>query len=414
MWSIIKKIAQFGRYIFYRYFKYLYFKPFKLYFNETLIKISQTDNSFFGYYNLSPENLKNQVSYLHLKDTRSKIGVTDAMIMISENNLNREKKVFTTSSWNLQQGCMLQWLPPNFQNLIFNDYDFTNEKYISRIIDVNGNVINTLNHPIYSISLNGEFALSLNFKRLAALRPAYGYFSQKYGTLESNDKDGITYLDLHTNEFKLILTLERIIKLKPVFTMEGATHKVNHIDICPDGSRFMFLHRWVGPHGRFHRLITANVSGEDLFILNGDKMTSHCCWVNSTEIISFCHVDGLGTGYYKFYDKTDIKELVSTKLPNTDGHPSVSPDKKLLVLDTYPDLARMAYLYLFDIDSDKLYKVGRFFQSLRFTGDYRIDLHPKWSLDGKYIYFESGHIGNRNLYRIGIPPELNKSIIIST
>ena len=33
--------------------------------------------------------------------------------------------------------------------------------------------------------------------------------------------------------------------------MVNSKHKVNHIDIAPDGKRFMFIHRWIGPKGDF-------------------------------------------------------------------------------------------------------------------------------------------------------------------
>ena len=46
----------------------------------------------------------------------------------------------------------------------------------------------------------------------------------------------------------------------------------------------MFLHRWIGPQGRFHRLMTANCrDGSDLFFLTGIELVSHNCWMTDSK-----------------------------------------------------------------------------------------------------------------------------------
>ena len=51
------------------------------------------------------------------------------------------------------------------------------------------------------------------------------------------------------------------------------------------------------------RLITSNTDGTDIYILNGDSMISHCCWINENQILSFCEYKN-ETGYFLFDDKT--------------------------------------------------------------------------------------------------------------
>jgi WD40 repeat protein len=310
-------------------------------------------------------------------------------------------KIAETKAWNWQQGCMLQWYPGKDDQLLFNDYDQDKDQYISKVINTTGKLTKTYPIPVNNVSKCGTFALSLNYDRLAKMRPDYGYFNKKDQTLPSDDEDGIWYLDLKTGDFKLIVSLHTLKNLKYTSTMEGAEHKVNHIDINPDGSRFMFLHRWIGPKGRFMRLITAAPDGTDLSILNGDIMTSHCCWLNNKEILSFCEHKGK-RGYFKFYDKSDMAHLFSTKMPIVDGHPSISPNGRYVITDTYPDKARISSLFLYNMKTDEMMKLGRFFQPLKYKGEMRIDLHPKWSKDGKNIFFESGHAGNRRLFSLDI------------
>ncbi|MBN1931051.1 MAG: hypothetical protein JW786_05525 [Desulfobacterales bacterium] len=307
-------------------------------------------------------------------------------------------KLGQTRTWNWQQGCMLQWYPGKDNHILFNDYDQEQDKYISKVINRSGQLKKTYPIPVNSVSRCGKFALSLNYDRLARMRPDYGYFNKKNNDLPVDDhEDGIWYLDLSSRQTKLLITLEQLKSLSYSTTMENATHKVNHIDINPGGTRFMFLHRWIGPQGRFMRLITANQDGSGLFILNGDIMTSHCCWLSDKEILSFCEYNGK-RGYFKFEDQTKKAILISEKFPIVDGHPSISPDSKWIITDTYPDKARFSSLYLYNFQDDIILELGRFFQPLQYKGEKRTDLHPKWSNFSEKIYFESSHTGKRTFY----------------
>lgn len=255
---------------------------------------------------------------------------------------------------------------------------------------------------IFALSKQEDYALSLNFDRLAVIRPDYGYFCKKDKALPDDENDGIWKIDMRTLDTKLIITLEQLKKMRSDESMKDAKLIVNHIDISPDGSRFIFLHRWVGPKGRFMCLITADSDGKNLYILNGDKMTSHSWWVNDRTIISFCYTEKFDNAYVFFKDLTDNVTKVSDKLPTVDGHPSTTKDGQWLITDTYPDSARMSRLYLYNIPYDKIFFIGRFYQPLKYTGTNRIDFHPKWNMNEDAIYFESGHTGKRKLYSVSI------------
>ena len=389
-------IIRYCRYLLYRFCIDKKFLSCKLQDDITIKRILNTKESFFGYYTISPENNNGKIIVCSPeKDEILKIFV------------KKKEKVFfigDTKSWNWQQGCMAQWGYTN-QNLIYyNRFNENKSSYETMIYDISSHKItDSLNFPVYSLSKQEDYALSLNFDRLALMRPDYGYFCKKNINLPDNNDDGIWKTDINTKKTTLIISLQKLIDINPVSSMKGAQHKVNHIDISPDGNRFMFLHRWVGPMGRFMRLITADRDGNDIYILNGDKMTSHSFWYGNNKILSFCYTPKFGNAYVFFTDKSDKIELVSEKLPNKDGHPSVSPDKKYIITDTYPDFARMSRLFIYNINNDNLSELGHFYQPLKYMGTKRIDLHPKWDMNGSSIYFESGHNGKRNLYRINVP-----------
>ena len=43
-----------------------------------------------------------------------------------------------------------------------------------------------------------------------------------------------------------------------------------------------------------------------------------------------------------------------------------------------------------------------FYQPLKYQGENRIDLHPRWSKDGKFVSIDSGHRGKREFHVMNI------------
>ncbi|HDQ16107.1 MAG TPA: glycosyl transferase [Bacteroidetes bacterium] len=388
------------RYWLSRYISKKYFTNYKTYGDSKIEKVDEGIN-FFGYYNISPENINGDILFLKVSAEKERGSLFEpASIMLKKQN-GTVIKLTETKAWNWQQGCMFQWLGPTGKKIIYNDYEAEKDHYIAKVINTAGNLLNTYEHPVNNVSKNGDFALSLNYDRLAYMRPDYGYFNRRNPPLTDNDNDGIWHINFDTGKTKLIISLKQLINIFWTATMEGAEHKVNHIDIAPNGERFMFLHRWIGPHGRFMRLVTVKPDGNDISILNGDTMISHSCWLNNCEILSFCNYKGV-VGYFRFNILGESPEFFFEQMPKVDGHPSISPDGKWIVTDTYPTLSRMSFLLLYNMKDDKLIELGRFYQPLKYQSEMRIDLHPKWSMDGDKIFFESGHSGRRRLYRMDV------------
>ncbi len=394
--ELLRNIYRYLRYFFYRYIKNQYFHDVELIESVSIEKVFPGKETLFGYYNLSPENKKGESlgsDFTHFPNTK----------VLLKDKEGRVFEIGETQAFNFQQGSMLQWDNIDDNIVHYNRYNDGECEYECVSYNVtNHEITDVLPMPICCFSHDGKYALSLNFERLARMRPDYGYFCRGNMELPDLEKDGIWKIDLETKKIELIVSLETLKNLQYVETMNDADHKVNHIDISPDGKRFMFLHRWVGPKGRYMRLITADENGKDLFILNGDKMTSHSCWYDDKTIISFCYTEKYGNAYVSFIDKTIQKELVSKELPIEDGHPSISPDKKWLITDCYPGFHRMSSLFLLNMNTKKVVRIGSFYQPLKYNGTNRIDLHPKWNLTGNRIYFESGHNGYRNLYCLKI------------
>ena len=382
--------------------------------SEGIIKcISPNDGMeyFFGYYDKSPWDASGRYMLcMRAKDTWSEpdpLGEADILLIDTQDG-NSHRKLVTTHTWNVQQGCMAQWLGPDFKSkIVYND--LRDGKYCSVILDVATNEERVLPLPVYAVSEDGISALSLDFSRLHSLRLGYGYAElpemTKGDTLP--DTTCIWKMDIETGTVVELLKYTDFAKFQPRVEMqeEGSVHKVNHLMLSPNGKRFMVLYRWFCGQRKYTRLITCNVDGSDMYVLSDDDMVSHCYWKNDEEILAFERKKEGGPGYYLMKDKTQEWQHLWPQLSN-DGHPSYSPkDNSLVVFDTYPNRSRIQEVKLCrdtDVEGKELKVIAKVFSPFKYDNDTRCDLHPRWSRDGKKICFDSVFEGHRGLYVVNV------------
>ncbi len=358
---------------------------------------------FFGYYDKSPWDASGRYMLCLRADETYKQVCSDkpAEILCLDTESGRFELLGKTRTWNVQQGCMLQWLGPGFdRKILYND--FQNGSYCSVIVCPKERSERVLPAAVYCVAADGESALTLDFSRLHRLRPGYGYRNLPDSTENEPlpDSPAIWAVDLLSGEVRPLLKYTDFAAFCPRPEMQGkdVVHKVNHLMFSPSGKRFMVLHRWFSGKRKYSRLITANREGGDLCLLLDDDMVSHCCWKNDEEILAFANKRGMGQGYYLLRDKTSAFRRLWPKI-SADGHPSYSPDKKFVLTDTYPDRTRMAEVRILrEDDEDGMRVAARVFAPFRYDNDLRCDLHPRWSRDGKRIAFDAAFEGRRGLY----------------
>ena len=382
--------------------------------NITRISPDDKDHEyFFGYYDKSPWDITDRYMLcLRANNTWSDVSpkeTADILLIDTEKNENdkeRVKKIAETRAWNVQQSCMLQWLGPDFSSrILYNDY--RDCKYVSVILTLATMEEKVIPAPVYSVSAEGKFALTLDFSRLYNLRPGYGYYNvpEKTTGVALPDTTAIWKVDLETGEVSDLLKYTDFANFQPRPEMQeaGAVHKVNHIMLSPNGKRFMVLYRWFIGERKYTRLITCNVDGTDMYVLSDDDMVSHCFWKDDEHIIAFENKKKSGTGYYLMKDKT--QEYVHCWPEMTgDGHPSYSPDRSLVVTDSYPDRARVASLRVMnaDVEKNEVNVVARVFAPFKYDNDTRCDLHPRWNHVGDKICFDSVFEGHRGMYILDV------------
>jgi hypothetical protein len=369
--------------------------------------------TYFGYYDKHPDNF----SGTHLIFQRATGPTTrrpDPMRPIDVIVFDLQSCGITarlpTYAYNWQQGSKLQWLTDS--RFVFNDYDQAANRFVARVYDLSTrSVVRTLSNPVYDC-FGEDFALTLNYDRLARLSPDYGYFNRIDLGPSTTDlsKDGIFYMDMQHGQCQLLVSLEELARLHPVRSMDRAEHTVNHIMIAPDGHRFMAIHRWYQHGRRFDRLVLGTTRDTTASRVLIDGMVSHCFWLDPGRILGYLRAPGRGDGYWIIdVDTGDVSPLPLNALAgHGDGHPHVRGD--WLITDTYPDKARMQHLLYCNWKTGETRKLGEFFHGFEYADETRCDLHPRLSADGSKVYFDSVFTGLRQHYCMDLRAPLSNSI----
>ncbi len=374
----------------------------KLVSEGSVLRITPEDDYeyFFGYYDKSPwDSTDRYMLCLRVKNAYKRPDSDDEaeLVLIDTEKDNSIRVIAKTHTWNVQQGCMLQWLGPDYnERIIYND--FQNGKFCAVILNLKTNEEKILPMPVYSVSLDGTFALTLDFTRLHRLRPGYGYCNLPGTTAEEDCPDSpcVWREDMTTGECRPLFSYAELAVFEPCPEMKDAIHKVNHLMIAPDGKRFMMLHRWFVGSRKCTRLLTANCFGGGLYNLLDEGFVSHCYWKNEREILTFAEKRDEGRGYYLLRDKSrDYRHMWPSLVG--DGHPSYSSGCQV-VTDTYPDRRRVSSIYVLEEGSLETPVVARVFAPFRYDNDVRCDLHPRWNRKGNAICIDSAHEGKKEMY----------------
>jgi hypothetical protein len=418
---------------------------------------------FFGYYDKSPWDASGRyllamaVPFCDRSpgpDDVATLGVVDLV------NGTEFTPFAETRAWNWQQGCMLQWLPRAPGRLvIYNDRD--RETLVSVVCDpLTGRVERRLPLPIYAVSHDGARALTVNFARLHHQRPGYGYAGvpDPWRARREPEDDGVYHLDLETGQYHLIVPTALAAGMRRKPSMEGSVHRFNHVQFSPDDSRFLVLHRWrpaepvrrsvpqrigrgvravgelaapwgeyagIGARARLRlglrglrrligpqregdvvgmtRLLTARPDGTEIAIVADEEMVSHFAWRDPTHILAWARHRG-HDGFWLFEVGTGNATLLDPRL-RRDGHCSYSPDRerRWILSDAGPDGNDRRSVYLYDTRTGTRAELGSVHSPPELADDFRCDLHPRWSRDGRQICIDSAHEGSRQLYVVDIP-----------
>lgn len=365
----------------------------------TLMTPSLAGETFFGYYDKTPDNGDGIVLCHRSNDSTSshpsKVKSIDVVGLTAD--LQDELFSFPTTAFNWQQGARLQWCTGS--TFLFNDYDATRSRYVARLFDSGSRrFLSAYDLPVQD-SYRSEFFLTVDYSRLAKLSPDYGYF--RSGAVNSlginvsapNPADGIWKVDIESGECHLLVPIEAVLRSLDKSTRRIAEHTVNHIMISPCGSKFIFFHRYYVRGVRNDRLMLAQADTGMIEVLLEEKVISHFTWINSETLLGFYSL-GVDAPQYRILHLTEgLHTEFSAFKGLPDGHPSCNAGKVLT--DTYADRSSRQRLFMAEPGRPDPELLGSFLHGSKFFDVARCDLHPRFSSSGDRIYFDSVFSGKR-------------------
>src|SRR5690606_16604479 len=95
----------------------------------------------------------------------------------------------------------------------------------------------------------------------------------------------------------------------------------------PSGARYVFMHRWIGPQGKFSRLYAGTTDGRQPKLLLDDRMVSHYQWRDDEHLLAWARTAANGDRYYEINVVTGKLAIIGKDELDRfgDGHPSYSP-----------------------------------------------------------------------------------------
>ncbi|MEO5893622.1 MAG: hypothetical protein ABIQ31_25435 [Ferruginibacter sp.] len=345
--------------------------------------------------------------------------------MIDLKNNNQWIRVGQTTAWNWQQGCRLEWIPGSSEEFIWDDRSDDGKSFVSRIYNIRTGKTRTLPRPIYTISPDGVTALTHDFERMEHGGTNFVGIEDKYKRQWAPEETGVFKMDLRTGKSVMIVSVRQMARILypgklPADTAGGRLY-IFREGFNVSGNRFIAFVKDVrikSPGDTTTRTIGFSMTPEGQDIRYLYEEPSHHYWRDDSTIIDNVRVQLPSGGdrvraYILFKDDGSGKpKEILWVAPN--GHDSYHKSGEWILTDTYStdgkyNLNGYHYLYMYHIATKKFVPLGKF--EFRINGTYskedpgifRVDLHPRFSPDGRLISFDSTHEGlGRQVYMIDI------------
>ena len=388
-------------------------------------------NHFFGYYNKSPWDdlgrylLSNQVPIMTQDLDGSEVAEVGYFDLDEKDAF---KVIGSTTAWNWQMGCQLQWLETRGeQQIIYNTRamgpeitEFPYADFRANVYDCASEEVRELPLPVYGVAPDGSYALCIDYSRLDVAQKTIGYrpthrltgFRAAHAATQPEhapDDDGIWRLNIETGEFALLLSLRQLFDFEHLPSMDNAIHWITHVEVAPDGERFLFLHRWTerveDESGFCHRLFSCNADGTDLRLLEGAEhpsLLANPMWKDAHSIVAWGTHDG-STHYHLYGDGDGSVAVIGPGALTENGHMTYSADRRFVLTDTYPNPeSNLQRVLIYELATDTCYMIGEFYTDPDVGTHNRCDLHPRFSPDNRFVTIDSVHEGSRQQYLLDV------------
>jgi len=346
---------------------------------------------FFGYYDMRATQGKRHLA--HRVQFMDRLPEAEDVAQIGYLEDGKFTAVAETTAWNFQQGAMLQY-HPFLQDVIYynvfkdgkectvtHNYATGEKKYTDR--------------ATACISPDGNWGLAVNFARIFAFRPGYGYAASidPNADVAAPEDDGIFLTDMHTGKSRLLVNYHAIAKVCDYGP--GVKLLVNHITFNPTSSRYVALVRDfpVPPQNGWTTVLLAGDLQGNIWKLPSDTYASHYVWQDEKHLIIHSSAENAEKkSLYRI--NTDDGTFVELDMPYFhqrkfgDIHCNISPDGKYVIGDGYPwDGYRVVVGY--NLETGAYRELFRSRTVAPPLIDIRCDLHALFAFDGKYISYDT-------------------------
>ena len=378
------------------------------YYNENNIKIISPDDGyhyFFAYYDMratgeNGKHLAHRVKFIDRLPTAedvAEIGYLDDGKFI---------KIAETTAWNFQQGAMLQYHPYLENTVYYNVCENGEYKTVTHNFATGEKKYTDM--ATACVSPDGKWGLSVNYGRIYAFRPGYGYagFEDKNANINHPENDGIYLTDMESGKSKFLISYK---DLAPISGFdESKKILVNHITFNRTSDRFVALVRNFPTPGVMWNtsMVIGDLKGNCHTVIKNNYI-SHYNWINGNEIIAHCKPNG----YEKpsmYNINVDTGEITEYDMPYFneghlgDIHCNISPDGNYIIGDGYPQNG-YRFLLAYSLKTGKSRTLLKAYTAENIAhGDFRCDLHARFIWGGKAISFDTTCNNKREIMVIPI------------
>ena len=364
-----------------------------------------------------------------------------------------ERVVAETRGYETQMGCNLNWGldADGDEVLVFNDVDA--DTWTPMVVRLNPLTGETERWPggVYQVSPDGRTAAAASMEKMRRTQFGYGVLvpdKHSRRNVGAVDDDGLFFVDLHTGERRLVLSLADAAKAIPELRdlPEGQLREWEiygfHCKWCPDGHRLIFTVRRYRHEGqdRFNAFSRKGTDSEvrfDVLTLRPDGSDVHDAvpakyWEKGGHHINFFPGGdrlSMNLGHFRDpdakgldlvqvdYDGQNLRKI--TDAVDGSGHPTVHPDGRHLLTDCYfherwaERDAGTTPLRWIDLHGDGGHATDREIVRMVTKPPYqpdsalRIDPHPAWDRSWRYVAFNANVGGTRRVMVADMQPLLH-------
>ena len=371
-------------------------------FSNKIEIITPNDNYhyFFAYYDMraTGNNGINQNHLCHRVKFMDRLPEKNDICELGYLKDGKFIKFAETTAWNFQQGAMLQYHPTLPDTVYYNIEENGTFKTVTHNIK-NGEKIYT-EMATACVSPSGKYGLSVNFGRIFAFRPGYGYagFEDKNKGVNAPADDGVFLTDMESGKSKLLISYKDM--LKESGFSEKQKILVNHITFNTDSTRYVMLVRNFGGDDGIWKtsMMIGDLKGNVKTLLE-KTYVSHYWWISANEILAHCSAEGEKKSLYVLnVDSGEYKEIKSYyfDLPQPDIHCTMTPNGKYVIGDGYP-IDGYRHLLAINLETGESRVILKAKTDIPKIVDIRCDLHARYVFDGKYVSFDTTHNGKRQI-----------------